>query len=143
MESIDLEKLGKRIRSLRKEGTKKIKQKDFASRFGISASNLSKYESGKLEPSLNFLLALIWGKGVPFHWLMTGKELSNLEEGCWIIRVPKGLYGESQDNAKKLINNIVKIIEDGNKTVINALEANVEVSLLAVGVKEIEIKGGE
>jgi transcriptional regulator with XRE-family HTH domain len=143
MESIDIKKLGKRIRSLRKEGKKKIKQKDFASRFGISASKLSKYESGKLEPSLNFLLALIWGREVSFHWLMTGKESSNPEEGCWIIREPKGLYGESLDNAKKLIDNTIKIIESGNLTVIDALERNVDVSLLATKVEEVENKGDD
>jgi len=144
MESINLKKLGKRIRSLRKEGAKKIKQKDFASRFGISGSTLSKYESGNLIPSLDFLLALILKKGISFYWLMTGKEYPNPEEDCLIIREPKTLYGEQRDNTKELIDNLVEISESGNKDMINVIKAIITVCLSTVREnKENENKGGD
>jgi len=133
MESIDLKKVGKRIRSLRKRG----EQKKIAERIGMAPSTLSKYEKGHLTPSLEFLIAFIEEKGVSFRWLITGKEHTDLEEVCWIIKEPKIIgYKTSREAATELINNVVKILGSGNKTLIEALEHSIEVILLAMGAEQ-------
>jgi transcriptional regulator with XRE-family HTH domain len=143
METIDLKDVGKRIKSLRKVQGKKIKQKDLAAQLGIEPSTLSKYESGKLVPSLEFLVALTFEKQISFHWLMLGREHSSGEESCWIIKEPQMDYGEGRDAARKLLDNIIRILESKNKTVIKALAATVEGLLIAaIGAREPEMKEG-
>jgi transcriptional regulator with XRE-family HTH domain len=143
MENISLKLVGNRIKSLRKADKKNFKQKDFAAHFGIHPSTLSKYEKGNLVPSLEFLLALATENAVSFHWLMLGREHSNSEKGCWIIREPRVPYGQPYDDAKKLIDNLLEILESGNNTVIKALVANIDAFLLAIEKKQVGAEGGD
>jgi transcriptional regulator with XRE-family HTH domain len=62
-----------------------------------------------------------------------------------LVREPEIRYGFLPTSTKKLLNNIVEILESGNEVMIDALKANVKAFLEAIqtGKKNNEDKGGE
>jgi|ERR687897_642816 transcriptional regulator with XRE-family HTH domain len=74
--------LGRVIRSLREE--KKINQKDFAERIGISSSWLSRIESGNYDPPWSSVLRVVEGLAISLEELeeaIKSHEHSALPEG--------------------------------------------------------------
>ena len=67
---VDLEALGKRIKSLRE----RISRADFAERFHVAASSLARWESGDNSPDLNFLTRLASEFGMPLEALLYGPD---------------------------------------------------------------------
>jgi transcriptional regulator with XRE-family HTH domain len=67
---LDLFAIGRRIRELRGFDTQ---QADFARLLGVSQSQLSKYERGESEPSLEVLLRLSEKFGKSVDWILTGR----------------------------------------------------------------------
>jgi hypothetical protein len=43
----------------------------------------------------------------------------------------------------RMTNNVIKILDSGNKTVTHALEANIKAFLLATKIEKVEVKGGD
>ena len=70
-EAVDLVGVGRRIRELRGFD---LQQADFARLLGVSQSQLSKYERGETEPSLQILVKLKERFGKSLDWLVLGKE---------------------------------------------------------------------
>lgn len=62
---------GKRIALFRK--SKRLTQEGLASILDVSRSYLAEIESGKKEPSFNFLMSLIAATDVSSDWLLTGQ----------------------------------------------------------------------
>src|SRR5713101_4956326 len=63
--------VGRRIRELRGFD---LQQADFARELGVSQSQLSKYERGETEPSLQILVKLKERFGKSLDWLVLGSE---------------------------------------------------------------------
>lgn len=58
----------------------RFSQREVAAETGITQSNISKYESGKLEPDIETLGKLIDFYGIRADWLLgTGKTNNNFE----------------------------------------------------------------
>jgi transcriptional regulator with XRE-family HTH domain len=68
--AVDLRALGGRIRELRAQLT----QEDFATAFGISQAQLSKYELGQSAPPLGILIKLAEKHGKSVDWILTGRS---------------------------------------------------------------------
>jgi len=68
---VDLVAVGRRIRELRGFD---LQQADFARELGVSQSQLSKYERGETEPSLQILVKLKERFGKSLDWLVLGSE---------------------------------------------------------------------
>ncbi len=68
---MDNNKIGKRIRQIRKENT--LNQKNFAESIGISQNFLSQIEKGSYEPAKSLLISIEYRYGINQKWLMTGK----------------------------------------------------------------------
>ena len=68
---VDLAAVGERIRQLRGF---KMQQAEFARMLGVSQSQLSKYERGETEPSLDVLVKLSQRFGKTLDWLILGTE---------------------------------------------------------------------
>ncbi len=69
IERADLVAIGQRIRELRGD----VSQDDFGPWLGISQSQLSKIELGKLPPSIEVLLQLRKRFNRPIDWILTGE----------------------------------------------------------------------
>jgi transcriptional regulator with XRE-family HTH domain len=66
---LNLAEIGLRIRGLRGD----IRQEDLASQLGISQSQLSKVEGGKVAPTLDMLLGVATRFGKTLDWIVKGK----------------------------------------------------------------------
>ena len=64
----DLGEIGLRIRGLRGD----LRQEELASQLGVSQSQLSKIEGGKVPPTLEMLLGLAVRFGKSLDWIVTG-----------------------------------------------------------------------
>jgi len=67
---VDLEGIGRRIRSLRNE----MLQEDLARYLGISQGQLSKIERGKLGPTVEILIRLVLKFGKSADWILMGQD---------------------------------------------------------------------
>jgi transcriptional regulator with XRE-family HTH domain len=63
LEALGADHLGSRLRALRRE--RGFSLRDLADRLGISVSAVSQIERGKLQPSVNRLIAIVSAMGVP------------------------------------------------------------------------------
>ena len=70
-ESLDWERVGRRIRELRGFY---IKQAEFARRIGVSQGHLSHIERGETEVGAEILLKISREFGKSIEWLLTGEE---------------------------------------------------------------------
>ncbi|NWF93708.1 MAG: helix-turn-helix domain-containing protein [Syntrophaceae bacterium] len=118
--------LGIRLKLLRKNRT----QKEFASKYGIPQGTLSKYERGKLEPSVDFLAEVSRREGVSINWILTGEMDEKARK--WMLREPAAEYQASPISTRKILSNVVEILESGNEVIIEALKANIRVYLEAL-----------
>jgi len=66
----DLKAIGLRIRILRGD----VRQQDFARELGLSQSQLSKVERGRIAPTLEVLLAISNRFGKSLDWIVRGAE---------------------------------------------------------------------
>jgi transcriptional regulator with XRE-family HTH domain len=69
----DMRSLGRRIRQLRGFD---VTQEEFARKLGISQSQLSKYERGKVAPPADVLIRIKEQFRVSIDWLLTGEPES-------------------------------------------------------------------
>jgi transcriptional regulator with XRE-family HTH domain len=67
---VDLEGIGRRIRTLRSE----MLQEDLARYLGISQGQLSKIERGKLGPTVEILIRLVKKFGKSADWILLGQD---------------------------------------------------------------------
>jgi len=67
---VDLEEIGRRIRTLRSE----MLQEDLARYLGISQGQLSKIERGKLGPTAEILIRLVKKFGKSADWILMGQD---------------------------------------------------------------------
>jgi len=65
----DLREMGLRIRGLRGA----VRQEDLALQLGVSQSQLSKVERGKVAPTLEMLLGIAARFGKSLDWIVTGQ----------------------------------------------------------------------
>jgi transcriptional regulator with XRE-family HTH domain len=70
-DEFDWKSLGRRLRELRGFN---VTQDEFASRLGISQSQLSKYERGIIGPSADVLVRIKKIAGISIDWLLTGDK---------------------------------------------------------------------
>lgn len=70
-QEIDLRGVGRRLRELRGFD---MTQEEFATKLGISQSQLSKYERGLIAPAANVLARLKEQFHVSIDWLLTGRN---------------------------------------------------------------------
>jgi transcriptional regulator with XRE-family HTH domain len=65
---LDLREMGLRIRDLRGD----VRQEELALHLGVSQSQLSKIERGKVAPTLDVLMGLATRFGKSLDWIATG-----------------------------------------------------------------------
>ena len=121
-----LREIGDRLRFLRKNRT----QKEFASQYGIPQGTLSKFECGKLEPGIAFLTEVSKREGVSINWILTGETDDKTKK--WTLREPAVEYQTLPMSDRKLLHNVVEILESGNELIIGVLKANIQVCLDAI-----------
>jgi transcriptional regulator with XRE-family HTH domain len=121
-----LREIGDRLRFVRKNRT----QKEFASQYGIPQGTLSKFECGKLEPGISFLMEVSKREGVSINWILTGKTDDKTKK--WTLREPAVEYQTLPVSDRKLLHNVVEILESGNELIIGVLKANTQVCLDAI-----------
>ena len=132
-----LQKIGDRLRFVRKNRT----QKEFASQYGIPQGTLSKFECGKLEPGIAFLMEVSKREGVSINRILTGEADDKTKK--WTLREPTVEYQTLPMSNRKLLHNVVEILESGNELIIGVLKANIQVCLDAIkaGKKSSRDKG--
>lgn len=92
-----------RLRQLRRE--RGLSQEDLGKVLGLSKANISKFETGKLQPSLQHLIALVQYFKVPAEYLLGLNELQDLKASqetktapAQAIPTPLGLLPEEEDD---------------------------------------------
>ncbi len=139
-------KPGEKIRYFRKN--KNFTQKEFAQILGYSDAFLSDIETGKVEPSREFLKKLNEVFGISSDYILYGNppgqaevEFEKHPEGYTepkkeviTIREPESKYQILPTATKKLIDNLVEILQSGNEIAVEALEANIKAFLQMVRV---------
>jgi transcriptional regulator with XRE-family HTH domain len=161
-------KPGERIKELRI--TKDKNQKEFGEIIGYSDAYLSEIERGVKEPSMEFLKALeekfdvspayiLYGisksrwdtikryfqsEEVPEESIQKLGSLLYSPEGdhqSGAVRQPEGEYLPT--STKKVLDNVKKILESGNETMIDALKANIKAFLEIVESKRYNSNKGD
>ncbi len=120
----------------------KIKQKDFARLVHVHKDQLSRYERGISIPR-----AEIYERIMRFQKVEEKKGLGSQGE-VYLVREPPGeRYPERRlpENGPKrtLIDKILRVLDSGNKTIVTALESNVEAFLLGIDPQKVEVKDGD
>jgi transcriptional regulator with XRE-family HTH domain len=137
---------GERIKDFRKK--KGITQKDFAERMDYSYGYLATIELGRVEPSREFLKKLNEVFGVSSDYILYGnppdqteiglakhpEEYIKEEKKAIFIREPESKFQILSTATKKLLNNVIEILESGNEEMIDALKANIKAFLGATRV---------
>lgn len=65
--------VGERLKKIRQEHN--LTQKEFGELFGMSANWVSSLEVGRLQPSLEALLEIHLKWGVPYEYIIEGKDM--------------------------------------------------------------------
>ena len=76
-EQLDLKEIGKRLKKLRKDAS--LRQIDLSEEFGCKRESISAYENGRQLLSTSILWMYMQFFGVSADYILTGKELQNLE----------------------------------------------------------------
>jgi transcriptional regulator with XRE-family HTH domain len=147
-------KYGERIRYFRRLNG--VNQKECAKRLGISQGYLSQIEIGFRDPSREFLIKFKREFNVLSDDILDGgaPQETFIGEGPGLVadsqKTEYEISGINRERRlpenigkRRLINNVIKIMDSGNKTVTDALEANIKAFLLATKTEEVEIKGGD
>lgn len=114
--------IGWRLRGIRNE--KNMKQIPFAKAIGLSQAVYSGLENGFTKPAIPILLAMEYIYGVRKEWILSGEEpmyrtLDGL--GTPISIMPSD--GDSDRHQKLWINKLKRIFDEGDKTKIDAIKA--------------------
>jgi transcriptional regulator with XRE-family HTH domain len=98
-----------RIRRAREE--KGITQRDLVKKFKSNQTTIVYYETGKRQPRIGYLLALMDETGVTGEWLLTGKGGMYGEEKKKVTKEEaiEALYGDKVD---EVLLNLLEIIKD-------------------------------
>jgi len=147
------------IKELRK--SIRLSQADFAKCLGYSQGYVADLERGRQKPSREFLEKIKKTFGVSSDYILYGSPPDQVEEGlaghpeeyaekmkeAMIIREPESKYQILPTATKKLIDNMVEILQSDNEVMIDALKANIKAFLEAVRLKkkndEDKSKGGD
>ncbi len=122
------EKLGKRMRGLRKE--QGLTQDQLADALGITKSTIAKYESGRLYPSLNILMGAADYFDVSLDYL-AGRSKIRKKDPDWFDNLPPelqklvqeknleyleiSLMAEEKGWTKEAIEEVMEVIEHYSK----------------------------
>jgi transcriptional regulator with XRE-family HTH domain len=124
----------------------------------LTQGYISDIERGKQKPSRKFIKkthgVLNFSKD-DLEFLLTiadgeeSKEIlpdavkENQKTGYEILNVNRERRLPQNTKKRKLIDNVLKILDSEDDKVIRVLKGNISISLLALGIKEPEIKGGD
>lgn len=100
-------KLGNRLKLIRAEA--KMKQKEFAAQFGIAPTTYSGYESGRHEPTLDFLIKIADKYELSLDYVV-GRSLE--KEGLMMDEFSNMLQSEIVDPLTKQGKSKVEIMEE-------------------------------
>jgi transcriptional regulator with XRE-family HTH domain len=139
---------GERIRAFRKE--KGLTQREVADALGYSDAFLSEIERGVSGASREFLKKLNEVFGISSDYILYGdspdqtdvelavppEQYIEEEKRVLIIREPESKYQILPTATKKLIDNMVEILQSDNEVMIDALKANIKAFLTAVRSKK-------
>ena len=147
---------GEKIRELREK--KKLTQGGLGKMIDLTQGYISNVETGRQAPSpefvskisgpleiskdvQSFLLGTTTAKTLRNIWPAIIKENHQVEFGIHDIsherRLPENKF------KRKFIDNVVKILDSGNKKVIGALKSDVDVFLSTIELRKPEAKGGD
>jgi len=89
----------------------KITQRDLVKRIGVNQTNIVYYESGRREPKIGYLMALVRETDVNGEWLLTGKGDIYGEEKKKITKEEaiEALFG---DKADELVSYLLDAMKD-------------------------------
>jgi len=105
----ELKEIGKRLATLRKELN--LSQIDFAKQAGLSRSYITNVETGKLNPSYDFLYKVAIKYNISINWLLFGNGTRYL--------LPDSHYlTQMQDEHIQLIEKLFTYTEDRQKVII-------------------------
>jgi len=140
-------KPGERIREFRER--KDIKQKRFAKELGVSQSYVSQIENGIRDPSREFLKKVNATFKMSVDYILTGTEVVEAPDGIWPASIGGGeipAYGSipakrerrllKNSPKRRIIDNVIKILNSENDTVTKALKANIKAFLYALRSEE-------
>lgn len=139
---------GERIREFREK--KGIDQKDFAEMLGFSRGYISQIENGIRKPSREFLKKLNEVFGISSDYILYGnppdqvgvdleappEEYKERMKEAMIIREPESKYQVLPTAIKKLIDNVVEILQSDNEVMADLLRANIKGLLEAIRSKK-------
>lgn len=111
-----------RIRELRQEFD--MTQEELGKKIGQTKSNISKYERGELQPSIETLGLLSDIFGVSIDYLVGKTNVRNLKDMDCLIQQFDNLSKESKDELKKYIHllNLKDQMDKGKEEQSSALE---------------------
>ena len=100
--------LGEKLRDWRKNN--KISQKDIGEKLEVDQKQISNYENGKSNPSLEGFITICQLMGVSADWLLFDKEYDSLrEDEKEMLKIYNGL---NDKNKQKLIGKAELILEE-------------------------------
>jgi len=111
--------IGDRIKYLQKE--RHLTQTEFAEEVGIDQSYLSALEKSKRIPSEQLILGICRAFGVSYDWLTTGE--GEMYSNPLQVKEVKATYKTSDRVLKLWIDILIRIFEEGDKSKIEALKA--------------------
>lgn len=117
-----MDDIGKRVKDLRT--LLKITQKDFADRLFVSASYISKVESGKENPTDMLIKLIALDFNISLDWLKTGKGNMRLQKGDsdYFDREYESPFKE---HILCVFNELIELINVASNSLINLSIANV------------------
>ena len=117
-------KPGERIKYFRKN--KGLTQKEFANKLGYSDAFLSDIERGKVEPSREFLKKMKVIFDIPSDYILygSGTQWEEIKK-----KLSGGKYGTLPTSTRKLLDNVLEILESGNEVITDALMTNIKAFL--------------
>jgi len=96
-------------------------QTKFSNSIGISRSFLSELESGITKPSMPILLAIEYKYGYLWEWILTGD--GEMIKDPLQTREPQAIYKTSDRVLNIWTDILIRIFEEGDKSKIEALKA--------------------
>jgi transcriptional regulator with XRE-family HTH domain len=126
-------KPGERIRDFREaEG---INQVDFAKALGISQGYLGQIEIGLRDPSREFLKKIYKAYGVSADYILHGKEYETSSRHL-SLHEPQLPYKVITSEQKRIIDDVLEILDSDDEVTTNALKGNIRAFLEAVRIKK-------
>ena len=110
-----------RIKFLRK--SLRMNQFDFAKELGLKQGSISKIEKSKNNPTERLLLGICRAFGVNYDWLTKGVGEYYSDPSTTQIRESQAAYKTSDRVLNLWIDILIRIFEEGDKSKIEALKA--------------------